>query len=75
LNAYQNRRNEKARWRRFVRSLCWASKGTARSMVSTLMMMGALDKRNGGFGVPDNFAPRVPNRRKSRWAARMRRRG
>lgn len=73
MNAYQNKRNERARWLRFVRSLRRVSKKTARSMIAELQAMGVLDKRHGGFGVPDNFVPKQPNRKQRRRSAWVKR--
>lgn len=73
MNSYLNRRNERARWRRYVRSLRRVSRGTARSMIAELLMMGALDKRNGGFGVPDNVAAKKRNRKQRRRSAWVKR--
>lgn len=53
MNAYLNRRNERARWRRFVRRLCARGRREMWSWLWDLQMLGVLDRKNGGVGVPD----------------------
>lgn len=60
MNAYLNHRNERARWRRMVHRLRLRGSRYAASYLWDLQMLGVLDRRNGGYGVPDNVAvPRL----------------
>lgn len=53
MNAYLNKRNERARWRRFIRRLRARGQHEMRSWLWDLQMLGAMDRKNGGVGVPD----------------------
>ena len=54
MNAYQNRQNERARWRQLVRRLRVRGPRLVKSYLWDLQAHGVLDKRHGGCGVSDN---------------------
>ena len=72
MNAYLNKRNEKARWRRIVRRLRVRGIKTLRSWLWDLQMYGMMDKRRGGCGVPDNAGSLHESRRVRRMRERNR---
>lgn len=58
MNAYLNKRNERARWRRTLQRFRSRGQSTVNYWVANLHAYGALDKRNGGVGIPDNLGPK-----------------